>query len=140
MLNFGRLSAFLTSASIPQPKILSRSMMISDLNIRVKSSFKQFSILPRIGIIAWNDASLACTQAPLAESPSTIHSSRSNGFFERQSLNFLGLLPTPVMLLLISAMTFLLTFSDSSRATLFASTSAATASAPALSTLIQLES
>ena len=80
--------AALERTSTPQPSTLIRSVIMSFLKILSYSDFKQLRILPRTGITAWNRASRACLQAPNAESPSTINTSRSLTSLERQSTNF----------------------------------------------------
>ena len=73
---------------MPQPKIFSRSTIMSFLKILSYSAFRQLRILPRTGIIAWKNESLPCLQEPSAESPSTIYSSRFETSFVSQSTNF----------------------------------------------------
>ena len=64
------------------------SVIMSLLKILFKSAFRQLSILPLIGIIAWKLGSLACLQAPKAESPSTMNNSLSELSLLLQSTNF----------------------------------------------------
>ena len=74
--------------STPQPRTFNKSVIMSLLKILFKSAFRQLSILPLIGIIAWKFGSLACLQAPKAESPSTMNNSLSELSLLLQSTNF----------------------------------------------------
>ena len=98
--------------STPQPRTFMRSVMISFANILLYSALRQLSIFPRTGIIAWKDESRACLQAPRAESPSTMNSSRSETSLLRQSTNFCTRLPIS---LLDWSLPFILSFVVSAR-------------------------
>ena len=77
------LALLLTST--PQPMTLSRSVMISFLKILSYSAFRQLSVLPLTGMMAWKSGLRAWTQEPMADLPSTMNSSRSSTFRLRQS-------------------------------------------------------
>ena len=83
--NMDRSLLALLFTSTPQPSTLTRSVMMSFLKILSYSAFRQFKILPRTGIMAWKSGLRAWMQAPMADFPSTMNSSRSSTFLLRQS-------------------------------------------------------
>jgi len=60
----------------------------SEAKARSIRAFSTFKIFPFKGRIAWKRRSRACFAEPPADSPSTIKSSLSSGFFELQSASF----------------------------------------------------